>query len=214
MNLRVKMWDKKIIAISDRQAVKGDFLDFVARLGRAKVDALILREKDMRENDYYDLAKEVLKICKKHKLVCFLHNFDKVALKLNHRYFHCPLDILRAEPRLVKYFHLIGTSVHSFDECDEAMNFGCNYAIFGHIFKTDSKPALEPRGIEMLDKLCNQSLIPIYAVGGINAENIALFKDVFVAGVCMKSALMQKTNLKDYVKFCVKELNDENNLNL
>ena len=66
----------------------------------------------------------------------------------------------------------------------------------------------------MLDKLCNQSLIPIYAVGGINAENIALFKDVFVAGVCMKSALMQKTNLKDYVKFCVKELNDENNLNL
>ena len=188
------MWDKKIIAISDRQAVKGDFLDFLARLGRAKVDALILREKDMRENDYYDLAKEVLKICKKHKLVCFLHNFDKVALKLNHRYFHCPLDILRAEPRLVKYFHLIGTSVHSFDECDEAMNFGCNYAIFGHIFKTDSKPALEPRGIEMLDKLCNQSLIPIYAVGGINAENIALFKDVFVAGVCMKSALMQKTN--------------------
>ena len=120
------MWDKKIIAISDRQAVKGDFLDFVARLGRAKVDALILREKDMRENDYYDLAKEVLKICKKHKLTCFLHNFDKVALKLNHRYFHCPLDILRAEPRVVRYFHLIGTSIHSSDELLEAVEFNCH----------------------------------------------------------------------------------------
>ena len=208
MNLRVKMWDKKIIAISDRQAVKGDFLDFVARLGRAKVDALILREKDMRENDYYDLAKEVLKICKKHKLVCFLHNFDKVALKLNHRYFHCPLDILRAEPRVVRYFHLIGTSVHSSNELLEAMEFNCHYALFGHIFETLAKPLLPPRGLDMLSQICEQSTIPIYAVGGIKAENIALLKGAGVAGACMKGVLTKQTSLKSYIKRCALALNE------
>lgn len=201
------MWDKKIIAISDRQAVKGDFLDFVARLGRAKVDALILREKDMRENDYYDLAKEVLKICKKHKLVCFLHNFDKVALKLNHRYFHCPLDILRAEPRVVRYFHLIGTSIHSSDELLEAVEFNCHYALFGHIFETLAKPLLPPRGLDMLAQICEQSTIPIYAVGGINKDNVEKLANIDIAGICMKGALIQSAKLKEYVQNCAKKLN-------
>ena len=201
------MWDKKIIAISDRQAVKGDFLDFVARLGRAKVDAHILREKDMRENDYYDLAKEVLKICKKHKLVCFLHNFDKVALKLNHRYFHCPLDILRAESRVVRYFHLIGTSIHSSDELLEAMEFNCHYALFGHIFETLAKPLLPPRGLDMLTQICEQSTIPIYAVGGINKNNVEKLANIDIAGICMKGALIQSAKLKEYVQNCAKKLN-------
>ena len=201
------MWDKKIIAISDRQAVKGDFLDFLARLGRAKVDALILREKDMRENDYYDLAKEVLKICKKHKLVCFLHNFDKVALKLNHRYFHCPLDILRAEPRVVRYFHLIGTSIHSSDELLEAVEFNCHYALFGHIFETLAKPLLPPRGLDMLAQICEQSTIPIYAVGGINKNNVEKLANIDIAGICMNGALIQRAKLKEYVQNCAKKLN-------
>lgn len=202
------MWDKKIIAISDRHAVKGDFLDFVARLGRAKADAFILREKDMRENDYYDLAKEVLKICKKQRLVCFLHSFDKVALKLSHRYFHCPLDILRAEPRVAKYFHLIGTSIHSAFELDEAEGFGCNYALFGHIFETLSKPLLQPRGVCELTKICQKSKIPIYAVGGINAENIALLKNSGIAGACMKGILTKQSNLKSYIALCAKTLSE------
>lgn len=200
------MWDKQIIAISDKSACKGDFLKRIERLARAKVDALIFREKEMRENDYYDLAKEVLKICKKHKLVCFLHTFDKVALKLGHRYFHCPLKILRAEPRVVRYFHLIGTSVHSSDELLEAMEFGCNYAIFGHIFETLSKPFTPPKGLAELKSICKLSKIPIYAVGGINENNINEFANIGVAGVCMKNALMQNANLKDYVRNCAKKL--------
>lgn len=201
------MWDKKIIAISDKSSFEGDFLKQVERLARAKIDAFILREKELSEYDYYDLAKEVLVICKKHKLVCFLHSFDKIALKLNHRYFHCPLKILRQEARLIKYFHLIGTSIHSSDELFEAMNFGCNYAIFGHIFQTLSKPFLPPKGVKALDEICKMSKIPIYAVGGIKQENINQLSNIGVAGVCMKNALMQKSKLKEYVQNCAKKLN-------
>lgn len=200
------MWDKKIIALSDRKAVKGDFLSFVARLARTKIDLFILREKDLREDEYYDLAKEVLKICKKHKLLCFLHSFDRVALKLNHRYFHCPLDILRTEPRVAKYFHIIGSSIHSLAELEEAEGFGCNYAIFGHVFETLSKPFVRPRGVDELGLICEKSQIPIYAVGGIRAENIALLKGTRLAGICMKSALIENLKLKEYISLCAKNL--------
>ena len=85
------MWDKKIIAISDRKCVEIDFLTQVEKLAKSGIDAFVLREKDLSEFEYYDLAKEVLAICAKHKTTCFLHFFDRECLKLGHRYFHMPL---------------------------------------------------------------------------------------------------------------------------
>ena len=94
------MWDKKIIAISDRKCVEIDFLKQIEKLAKAKVDAIVLREKDLSEFEYYDLAKEVLSICTKQKVTCFLHFFDRECLKLGHRYFHAPLSLLRKEPKI------------------------------------------------------------------------------------------------------------------
>lgn len=196
------MWAKKIIAITDRHACDGDFIRRIKALAAAKVDAIILREKDMSEFDYFDLAKEAISLCKRHKIGLFLHSFDRVALKLGHKHFHCPLEILRKEPRLVRYFSVLGTSVHSLDELHEAQEFGCNYAIYGHIFPTLSKPFTPPRGLDGLSEICTNASIPIYAVGGINADNIAVFKDSAVAGLCMKNALMQCADVKEFVGLC------------
>lgn len=43
----------------------------IEKLAKAKVDAIVLREKDLSEFEYYDLAKEVLSICAKQKVTCF-----------------------------------------------------------------------------------------------------------------------------------------------
>ena len=51
------MWDKKIIAISDRKCVEIDFLKQVEKLAKSGIDAFVLREKDLSEFEYYDLAK-------------------------------------------------------------------------------------------------------------------------------------------------------------
>ncbi|NDJ27438.1 thiamine phosphate synthase [Campylobacter sp. MIT 12-8780] len=193
------MWAKKIIAITESKLCEEDFLKRVERLAKAKIDALILREKELSEAKYYDLAKEVLKICAKHKTTCILHYFDKVALKLNHRYFHCPLDILKAEPRLVKYFHLIGTSVHSEEELFLAEYFKCNYAIAGHIFESSCKEDLAPKGLNFLNELCKNAKIPIYAVGGINLKTLTQLKESSISGVCLRSSLMQEKNVKEYI---------------
>lgn len=193
------MWAKKIIAITESKLCEEDFLKRVEKLAKAKIDALILREKELGEAKYYELAKEVLKICIKHKTTCILHSFDKVALKLNHRYFHCPLNTLQAEPRLVKYFHLIGTSVHSKEELVLAQNLKCNYAIAGHIFASSCKPDLPPKGLDFLNELCKNAKIPIYAIGGIKLENLAQLKESEISGICLRSSLMQENNVKEYI---------------
>ena len=44
----------------------------------------------------------------------------------------------------------------------------------GHIFATDCKKGLPPRGLDFLKNVCDAVLIPVYAIGGIN---IALSDD-------------------------------------
>lgn len=200
------MWAKKIIAITDSTQCEEDLLKRIEKLVRAKIDALILREKNLSEALYYDLAKEAIKICAKSQTTCILHTFDKVALKLNHKFFHCPLEILKQESRIVRYFHLIGTSIHSEEELFLAQYFKCNYAIAGHIFETSSKPNLMPKGVGFLEKLSKESKIPLYAIGGLNAGNLALLKESKIEGVCLKSALMQCAKVKSYVAECRKAL--------
>ncbi|MBZ7936441.1 thiamine phosphate synthase [Campylobacter sp. B0100352/1] len=196
------MWDKKIIAISDRKIVEDGFLKQVEKIAKSGVDAFVLREKDLSEFEYYDLAKEVLQICSKQKLTCILHFFDRQCLKLNHRYFHAPLSLLRQEPRLARYFHLLGTSIHSKEELLEAINYKVNYAFAGHIFESSCKKDLKPRGIEFLNSLLTFSKIPLYAIGGINLENIEKLKNLDIAGVCMREALMNEKKLKVYLNEC------------
>ncbi|MDO4674328.1 thiamine phosphate synthase [Campylobacter sp.] len=200
------MWDKKILAISDSSCVEGDFLTHLARLVRAGVDGVVLRERGLSEDEYFDAAREVLKICKKHGATCILHYFDRQALRLNHRYFHAPLPLLRQEARLRRHFHILGTSVHSKEELLEAVNYGVNYAFAGHIFESSCKEGLEGRGVEFLKSLLQFSPIPLYAIGGVRLENIAIFQNLSVAGVCMREALMRKMELKDYLKLCKKGL--------
>lgn len=200
------MWDKKIIAISDKKCVEGDFLRHIEQLTKAGIDALVLREKNLSEFEYYDLAKEVLKICTKSKTTCFLHHFDRECLRLGHRYFHAPLPLLRKEPKLAKYFHVLGSSVHSKEELLEAVHYKINYAFVGHIFQSSCKMDLEPRGLGFLKEMLDFSKIPLYAIGGINIQNIDQFRDLNVAGVCMRESLMSEKEPKNYVNECRQKL--------
>jgi len=201
------MWDKKIIAISDRKCVQGDFLKHIEKLSKTKIDALVLREKDLSEFEYYDLASEVLKICSKHKITCFLHHFSTPCLKLEHKYFHAPLDLLRKEPKLKKYFHILGSSVHSKEELLEAINYKVNYAFVGHIFQSSCKANLMPKGLIFLKEMLSFSKIPLYAIGGIKLENIDLLKNTNIAGICMREILMKEKDLKNYLSLCKEKLN-------
>ncbi|MBX1885433.1 thiamine phosphate synthase [Campylobacter peloridis] len=196
------MWDKKIIAISTDFSTQEHTINFVEKLSKSSVDALVLRQKQLDEDSYYALAKEVLKICAKKNLHCILHNFYRQSLKLNHRFFHAPLKLLNQEPNLYKYFHSLGTSIHSKEELELAYKFKVNYAFFGHVFQSACKANLKPKGIEELKAMLKISKIPLYAIGGINTQTILQLKNLNIAGVCIREAFYKSENLKDYVLEC------------
>lgn len=86
---------ENVIAVSNRHLCKRPFLEQIKIVCEWHPKALILREKDLTEAEYEQLAGQVMKICKTYKVPCILHNFWQIAVKLNSNQIHLPLPVLR-----------------------------------------------------------------------------------------------------------------------
>ena len=69
---------------------------------------------------------------------------------------------------------LIGISTHSLDQAEAAERGGADYIGFGPMFPTRTKETgYASRGLSMLESVRRRVAIPIVAIGGITAENVA-----------------------------------------
>ena len=180
----------KIICVTNRKLCREDFFLRIEKIASAKPHRIILREKDLSESDYEVLAKQVLRICDRYGTECVLHSFHETAIKLGCKKIHLPLHLLRELPDEKKrQFDVIGSSVHSVEDAVEAERLGCTYITAGHIFATDCKKGLEPRGLDFLKNVVQAVKIPVFGIGGICAENIKSVAEICL-GACIMSGLM------------------------
>jgi len=163
-----------------------------------EIVALTLREKDLYKNEYLKLVEKIYPICQKYRIDLILHqNYDlRLDNKYNIKGLHLSYNTFKSlnkniREELIKKYKKIGVSIHSLDEAKEVENLGANYVVAGHIFKTDCKKGLEPRGLKFVENLSSILTIPIFAIGGINQENSHLVINSGAFGVCMMSSLMK-----------------------
>jgi len=190
-----------ILCVTNRILCKENFLQRVEEIAANKPKGMILREKDLSEKEYKELAEHVLMICKKYDVPCMLHSFIDVAMELGAENIHLPLHILRKmDEKTKETFKIIGASCHSVEEAIEAERLGCTYITAGHVFVTDCKKGLAPRGLEFLQNVCKSVSIPVYAIGGISSENMDDVRKMGAAGACVMSGLMRCENVKETMK--------------
>ena len=193
-----------ILCVTNRSLCKEDFLVRIEKIAKTEVAGIILREKDLSEEEYQALAEKVLAICQRQKMQCILHTHTNVARKLAYNAIHLPMPILRTLPEKERdAFQRLGASCHSLEEAVEAEKLGCTYITAGHIYETDCKKGLPGRGIGFLKKICETVSVPVYAIGGIGAENIQEIKNAGAAGGCIMSGWMQCEDVREYLK-CLK----------
>lgn len=189
-----------LICITNRTLCRGDFLSQIENIAKSSPKAIILREKDLSPNEYKTLAEKVTEICKRYNTSCILHNYINVAVQLNTAAIHLPMSALRTMSDMERRrFSVLGASCHSVEEGREAEKLGCSYITAGHIFATDCKKNVPPRGIEFLKDMCSNISISVYAVGGITPVNASLIKSAGATGYCVMSGLMQCDNVQNYI---------------
>lgn len=183
--------ENRIVCVTNRH-LTSDLPAQIKKVASAGIKTIILREKDLSESEYEALAKEVMEICKKYQAECILHNFYDAAVNLKASGLHLPIQkFLSLTGEQKNVVPKLGVSVHSPEEARQCEELGASYLMAGHIFPTDCKKGLPPRGLDFLEEVCRSVSIPVFAIGGIREENM---EDCFCFGaakVCMMSNLMK-----------------------
>ena len=189
-----------IVCVTNRLLCEGDFLSKIREIAAAKPHSIILREKDLSAEEYAELARKVLDICREFDVPCTLHSFPETAIQLGADRIHLPLQRLCELGKNRRRFSVVGASVHSLEEARQAKQLGADYLTAGHIFPTDCKKGLAARGLPFLAEIVKNVSIPVYAIGGIDSSNIADIRKTDAAGACIMSGFMKCENAKEFLR--------------
>ncbi|CAB1245797.1 thiamine phosphate synthase [Clostridium sp. MT-14] len=195
---------QKLFIVTNRKLVKNNnMLDIIESSVQAGADAVILREKDLDCSKIIQLAKKIKKITEPQNVPLIINGNMEAALEVNSDGFHTNYADYMNEH--FKFKGILGVSVHSTLEAANVQKKGADYLLAGHIFKTNCKKGLEPRGIAFLEDMLKNVSIPIIAIGGINESNIdkLLKTDIYGAAVmslvmCSDDPYLTTRNLKEH----------------
>lgn len=199
----------KLLIISNRKLCKNEnlekqlekiFVDYKekTKFKEFQIEGVILREKDLLEIDYLKLLKNVEKVVEKNNGRIIIHkNYDILKEKNKnvvglHLSFETFLNLGENKiENLRQIYGKIGVSVHTLEEAKKSQDLGANYIIVGHIFNTDCKKGLKPKGLDFLKEIAKEIKIEVFAIGGIDFNNYSEVIKTGVTGVCMMSGLMK-----------------------
>ena len=188
----------KTICITNRLLCKNDFFEQIEYICKQNLYALILREKDLDDKTYEEFAVKCNDICTKNNVLFFINTKIHIAQKLKIKNIQVSFENFVNNKESLNSFDTVAVSVHSLSEALTVQKFVEEtsqniFLIAGHIFETDCKKGLEPRGIEFLKEICANVEIPVFAIGGINQTTIKQLKGINIEGVCLMSELMKKS---------------------
>ena len=210
----------ELVWVTNRR-LSEDFFADVRRVAQSgKVDKILLRESDLPECEYENLARKTLEIIAEcgSSAQLILHTYANVASGLGVSELHLPFAKFMASGGesainlrdLVKFDGVrpdkeggggicasnltqnlkIGVSVHSLDQALAAQELGADYVVAGHIFDTPSHALDRGRGLWFLREICESLYIKTSAIGGINFENLSEIKHAGAAGAYMMRGLL------------------------
>ena len=162
-----------VICVTHRLLCPDDFLERLDRIAAQHPYAIVLREKDLSESEYEALARDCLRICQKHAVLLNLNSQIAVARRIG-----------------CDDFSRVGVSLHSPEEAAQLADTPATYVQAGHVFPTDCKAGVPPRGLSFLRAVCQATDLPVFGIGGINAERYPAVLQTGAAGACIMSGLM------------------------
>ncbi|MBI2370845.1 MAG: thiamine phosphate synthase [Deltaproteobacteria bacterium] len=185
--------------VTDRQQTQGRLLpDVVREAVQAGVPAVQLRERGLEARELLGLATTLRAITRQAGALLLINDRLDVALACGADGVHLPQDGIppREARHLLGPDRLIGVSTHSLAEARRAEAGGADFIVLGPIYATPSKLSYgPPRGLEVLRVVTEQVRLPVLAIGGIKAGNVAEVLGAGAAGVALISAIIAATDV-------------------
>jgi thiamine-phosphate pyrophosphorylase len=198
-----------VYLITDRKIATPDLICALEGALKGGLRMIQLREKDLPLPELKQLAEKTLKLTRFYGAKLLLNGrvdlaadigADGVQLGIH----SCGVDVAR---RILGERALIGYSAHSIHEIESASAQGADFVTFSPIYYTASKAQYgPPQGLQALRDICHTSPLPVYALGGINANRVGDVLDAGACGVAIISAVLGDTDTKKSVQRLLNEI--------
>lgn len=189
-----KQIDFNLYLITDRNQSGGmRLIDVVEEALKGGVRGVQLREKDLSSRELYELAYDMRKLTTNYGAKLMINDRVDIALAVDADGVHLGLNSMPIHRvrKLLGNNKLIGLSCHNQVNALMAQENGADFITFGPVYYTPSKANYGlPVGIEKLDTVTHMLKIPVFALGGINQENIHEVVAAGTAGISLVSAII------------------------
>jgi len=151
-----------------------------------------LREKTISTKNFVYKATKIKSILDQKNIPLIINDRVDVALAIDAAGIHLgqddiPYDLAR---KLLGKNKIIGLSVSTAEEIEQARTWDVDYFGVGAIFKTQTKDMKNPvLGLEGLKKIRNITAKPIIGIGGINKTNAKEVINAGADGIAVVSAI-------------------------
>jgi thiamine-phosphate pyrophosphorylase len=196
--------------VTDRTQTRGHDLLWVLKQALAGgVKAVQLREKDLGGKELFQLAEKARNLCERYDAALFINDRVDVALAVDAAGVQLgkaslPIEIARSILGPQKY---IGASIHSLTEGQQAERGGADFVLFGPVYFTPSKASFgAPQGLAALATIVEMLSLPVYAIGGVTADNTAAVRRLGARGVALIAAIMGAEKPQDAAQTIVRLL--------
>lgn len=186
--------DFDLYLVTDRKQTGGrELVEVVEQALIGGIQAVQLREKDLDGAELFRLAEALKKSCARHRARLLINDRIDIALAVDADGVQLgaasmPIGAAR---ELLGGDKLIGASIHSLQEAQQAVRDGADFVLFGPVYFTPSKAVYgAPQGIARLKEVVEKISIPVYAIGGITGGNVEEIKNIGARGVALIAAVM------------------------
>jgi thiamine-phosphate pyrophosphorylase len=148
----------------------GDLLPAVLEAG---VDVFQLRDKRLTDDELLELGLAARRWCDEHGALFILNDRPELAVAVAADGVHVGQTDVAVETAraIVGDDRIVGLSTHSAAQIAAAR--GVDYIGVGPVNETPTKPGRRAVGVELVRHAASHAEVPFFAIGGINAGNVA-----------------------------------------
>ena len=200
----------KIYLVTDEKAcLEKDFYACIEEAIKGGVKIVQLREKKISTKDFYEKALKVKEICKNYGVLFIINDRLDIAQAVGADGVHLGQSDMPIEEarKILKDKFLIGATARNIEEAKRAELLGADYIGSGAIFGTSTKDNAKKLEMEELKKIVASVKIPVFAIGGININNVGILKNIGLQGICSVSGILSEKDCKKAVELMLKNFN-------
>ena len=172
--MKIHKNNKFIYLISPNRITNSNFFKYLDLIFKTKkVSFFQLRLKNEKKNKKIELAKKILKICRKYNVKFIINDDPYLTLKINADGCHLGQNDMNffAAKKILKN-KIIGITCHnSLYLAKKACLYKASYIGIGAFYRSNTKNIKYRAHIKNLREIKKSIDIPIVAIGGINKKN-------------------------------------------